>query len=235
MAKKFNNIIHKTVILFMVLVLIVIFGILASNHTTKVYANTNRVYFKDLVVEANDSNLIIAEVVVSGNAGDDVIIKYHTESRTAIKGVDFNYVKNTASIKIDDSGVSTFRISIKCINDRTNIEKLRLYETKAGNDIVYGRYFNLILDDASNATLDEEKISNNYNDLTDVMLKKEIEEDLKKMILELPMEYSPIIELRMNGFNYREIGVLLELPISSVEYRIRKIRKRVKLKYNKTI
>ena len=85
------------------------------------------------------------------------------------------------------------------------------------------------------STLDEEKISNNYNDLTDVMLKKEIEEDLKKLILELPMEYSPIIELRMNGFNYREIGVLLELPISSVEYRIRKIRKRAKLKYNKTI
>ena len=153
MLKKINNIIHKIIMLIMVLVLTITFGILASNHMTKVYAATNEVSFKDLVVEANDSNLIIAEIVVSGNAGDEVIIKYHTESRTAIKNVDFSYVNNTVSVKIDDSGVSTHKISIKCLNTSSNIEKLRLYETKNNQEFVYGRYFNLIIDEVKNATL----------------------------------------------------------------------------------
>ena len=153
MVKKFNNIIHKMIMLIMILVLIIVFAIFASNQTTKVYAATNEVSFKDLVVEANDSNLIIAEIVVSGNAGDEVSIKYHTESRTAIKNVDFSYVNNTVNVKIDNSGVSTHRISIKCINNSSNIENLRLVETKNDQELVYGRYFNLIIDEVKNATV----------------------------------------------------------------------------------
>lgn len=46
----------------------------------------------------------------------------------------------------------------------------------------------------------------------------------KKVIYDLPSESSAIIELRLNGFTYREIGVLLDIPSSSVEFKSRKGR-----------
>ena len=46
-------------------------------------------------------------------------------------------------------------------------------------------------------------------------------------ILELPLEDSSILELKFNGFNYREISVLLDIPGSTVEYRIRRIRREI--------
>ena len=156
MVKKVNIIIHKMVLFLMALVLTVI-CIVTFSHFTKAYAYANEVYFKDLVVDANDSNLIIAEVVVSGNPFDTVSFKYHTESKTAIKNVDFTYVKSEANVIIDSSGTTIYKISIKCLNDSNNIEKLRVSETKDGNELVYGRYFNLIIDEATNASLVTDK------------------------------------------------------------------------------
>ena len=46
----------------------------------------------------------------------------------------------------------------------------------------------------------------------------------KKVIYDLPILSSAILELRLNGFTYREIGVLLDIPSSSVEFRSRKGR-----------
>ena len=46
----------------------------------------------------------------------------------------------------------------------------------------------------------------------------------KKVIYDLPSESSAIIELRLNGFTYREIGTLLDIPNSSVEFKSRKRR-----------
>ena len=150
---KNNKIIYKAVSFLMIMTL-TIFAILVFSFSNKVLAHTNEVYFKDLIVETNDSNLIIAELVVSGAIGDTVDITYHTEAKTAIKDIDFSYVENTVSIKIDDSGISTYKISIKCLNDDTNRQKLRIYDAKNENEI-YGRYFNLVIDDVKNASLVE--------------------------------------------------------------------------------
>lgn len=61
------------------------------------------------------------------------------------------------------------------------------------------------------------------------------EYDGKRNVMEiiniLPVEYSSILELKMNGFNFREIATLLDVPCSTVQYRIRKIRKEINKYY----
>ena len=69
-----------------------------------------------------------------------------------------------------------------------------------------------------------EDYSANINIIID---NKELEEMLSKCILELDIECSCILELKLNGFSYREISQLLDIPPSTVEYRTRKIRKKI--------
>ena len=66
---------------------------------------------------------------------------------------------------------------------------------------------------------------------------KGLESIIKDVIYSLPIESSSIIELKINGFTYKEIGVLLDIPISSVEFKSRRarniLRNRVKKYYCK--
>lgn len=50
---------------------------------------------------------------------------------------------------------------------------------------------------------------------------KELQRIIRNVILDLPYQVSPVFELRLNGFTYREISRLLSVPTSTVEYRIR--------------
>ena len=66
------------------------------------------------------------------------------------------------------------------------------------------------------------------------MQEQEKQESIKKYLFSLPMEVSTIMELKLNGFNYREIGTLLDIPFTSVEFKTRRARKELKkilLKY----
>jgi len=54
----------------------------------------------------------------------------------------------------------------------------------------------------------------------------EVDEMLRKLILDLSFEKGCIFELRLNGFSYREIGILLDIPASSVEFKNRMARKK---------
>lgn len=52
-----------------------------------------------------------------------------------------------------------------------------------------------------------------------------LESIIKDVIFNLPLESGAILELKMNGFTYKEIGKLLDIPMSSVEFRSRKARR----------
>lgn len=66
--------------------------------------------------------------------------------------------------------------------------------------------------------------SNVYSHITDFeSLKK-----LKNIILNLSFNDSAIVELRINGFSYKEISLLLEIPISTIEYKFRNFRQKYK-------
>lgn len=55
----------------------------------------------------------------------------------------------------------------------------------------------------------------------------ELEKIIKKVLYNLSFEKSSIFELRINGFTYSEIGVLLNLPSSTVEFKNRTARRKL--------
>ena len=81
--------------------------------------------------------------------------------------------------------------------------------------------------------IDKCNIADNKSDISYIMEDYTLKELMSNIILELSIEDSSILELRYNGFSYREIGVLLNIPSSTVEYRLRKIRKLMKKYYCK--
>lgn len=64
---------------------------------------------------------------------------------------------------------------------------------------------------------EESNIDNYYNYIERADL-------VKCMILKLDVEESCILELRYNGFTYKEISVLLDLPLRRVQFKGRKIQ-----------
>lgn len=50
---------------------------------------------------------------------------------------------------------------------------------------------------------------------------RELEMEVQKLIVALSFESGCIFELRYNGFSYKEISILLDIPISSVEFKNR--------------
>lgn len=56
----------------------------------------------------------------------------------------------------------------------------------------------------------------------------ELEELIHQLIISLPFENSCIFELKVNGFTYREIGLLIDLPSSTVEFKNRLSKRRLK-------
>lgn len=53
---------------------------------------------------------------------------------------------------------------------------------------------------------------------------KELEKIVKGVIFSLSLEAGAILELKINGFTYKEISRLLDIPMSSVEFRSRRAR-----------
>ncbi len=77
------------------------------------------------------------------------------------------------------------------------------------------------IDDYSGLCLDAK------SNIDSIVSETEIMEISRKIILELPFENSCIFELKLNGFTYREIGVLLDLPSSTVEFKNRFSKKKL--------
>ena len=64
-------------------------------------------------------------------------------------------------------------------------------------------------------TVENPIIRDSYNGLQNVV---------RNLIFSLPIESGSILELRINGFTYKEIGILLDIPMSSVEFKTRRAR-----------
>ena len=79
--------------------------------------------------------------------------------------------------------------------------------------------------------IDDNIISDTSIDLDRTVINNELMITIRRYLLNLSLDYSSILELKINGFSYREIAILLDIPTSTVEYRIRKIRKKLKYCY----
>lgn len=75
--------------------------------------------------------------------------------------------------------------------------------------------------------IDECEIADSRSDINNILNEYNYNMLVKQAILNMKIEYSTILELKVNGFSYSEISTLLDVSISTVEYRIRRIRKEI--------
>ena len=81
--------------------------------------------------------------------------------------------------------------------------------------------------------LDISNIPDKKNDINTYLNEYDFNAIISNIMLKFPIEYSSVLELKYNGFNYREISILLNIPSSTAEYRIRKIKKELNRYYCK--
>ena len=82
--------------------------------------------------------------------------------------------------------------------------------------------------------INEANIVDVKSDVHSIISEYEQQEFIKDFIYELPLEVGAIIELKWNGFTYREIGFLLDIPSSSVEWKSRRARGQLQKKFYRT-
>ena len=73
--------------------------------------------------------------------------------------------------------------------------------------------------------IEDVSIEDKKSNIDTIFSTYEFEKVCNQILLELPDDLGCLFELRYNGFNYREIGILLDIPRSTVDFRFRKIRK----------
>ena len=122
----------------------------------------------------------------------------------------------------ESKNVVFYTFVVICIKRSLSSFSRKVY-SESNSNVIVGAY-----------TLDE--IENYIEDESENPKKKELfkglENIIKDVIYSLPLESGAILELRINGFTYKEIGTLLEIPTSSVEFKSRKARKLLRNRVN---
>lgn len=112
----------------------------------------NTVELAQTSVEATNNNIVYVDLLLKGTVGQTIKVNYKTVSRTAIRNVDFVNVDNFVSIKLK-TNEEKYSIAVKCLNTLNNREKFRIYDQNQ----TYGRFFDLKLIGADNATIVPDK------------------------------------------------------------------------------
>ena len=86
-----------------------------------------------------------------------------------------------------------------------------------------------------NSSVRSIQVLNNFQDCTNFLGDRKLETELIEFKNSLDFCCSNVFELRYNGFNYREISMLLDIPISTVQSRLSKIKRILHTKLQKTI
>lgn len=81
--------------------------------------------------------------------------------------------------------------------------------------------------------INEKEIPDSTNDIDNLLVEYDFRKNLKEIIYNMSMDYGAVLELKINGFNYREIAILLDVSDSTIEYRSKKIRRIIGDKYCK--
>ncbi len=77
-------------------------------------------------------------------------------------------------------------------------------------------------------SLHDDGIIDNATDVSFSYVDRFFAEDFCNLKNSFSIEVSPVFELRYNGFSYKEIAVLLDIPLHTVQVRLYKIRKEIR-------
>ena len=84
--------------------------------------------------------------------------------------------------------------------------------------------------------IDNDITKDSKSDISSILNEKEIENICKELIYNdsLNIDETSMLELKMNGFSFKEISILLGISASNVEFKFREIRKLLKKELSKT-
>ena len=149
LSKKINTII--TIGLALLLAAALFVGLQSAFYVASAQGEAT-VYFESATFEAADSGLVYAKLIVEGQPKQVINVTYHTETGTAIDGVDYDGIANTVSVTVGLDGKATYTIAIKSRPDYQR-QLLRISE----GDNVYGRYYSLVIDRADGAVVTRDR------------------------------------------------------------------------------
>lgn len=75
---------------------------------------------------------------------------------------------------------------------------------------------------------DEVPLSDSTYDMVDYCVNRELILNMWIIVLEYPIEYSSVFELRLNQFKYKEISILLDIPVRRAQFISRVIQNRLR-------
>lgn len=157
------------------------------------------------------TSLEISDLIQEGMLGLNIAInKFDENKETSF----YTYAKKCIESKMISLVVSSRRLKHKILNDSVSIE----YSSDTGEII---NLENLLSDEKANP---EEQL-----------LSEEQERELIGKVKELLTDFEEqVFELKINGFNYKEIGELLDRDAKSIDNALQRIRNKVKsnLKYD---
>ena len=110
-------------VLIMLVLLVSLVGI-SSFFTLTTKASGNTIYFKDAIIEANDSGIIVIEIVGEGTANAPVEAFVRTEGGTAIAGLDYITTDTHLKMQYGSDGKLSYKFSVKCLNTAEKREKM---------------------------------------------------------------------------------------------------------------
>ena len=76
--------------------------------------------------------------------------------------------------------------------------------------------------------IDDVPISDYKSDVEGILEYYDLEDKIKDIMYGLPIEIGCIMELRLNNFTFYEISSLLDISVSTVEFRNRKVKRELK-------
>ena len=158
------------------------------------------------------TSLEINDLIQEGMLGLNIAInKFNNNKETSF----YTYAKKCIESKMISLVIASRRLKHKFLNDSISIE----YSNNDG-DIV--NLENFISDEKSNP---EEKLLNEEKEY-------ELIEKVKDLLTDFEQQ---VFELRNNGFNYKEIGEILDRDPKSIDNALQRIRNKIKtnIKYDK--
>lgn len=95
--------------------------------------------------------------------------------------------------------------------------------------IVHNEAMNLVIKERRKISLDENWELDSGVNMEDELIKKELAENARKCLQEIPLEYSePLTLFYLESKSYEEIGDILRLPVGTVGTRINRAKKLLK-------
>lgn len=158
-----------------------------------------------LIKYVPNSGLEINDMIQEGMLGLSNAIECFRVSKETLF---YTYAKTCIERKMIDLVISTRRLKHRALNDSVPI-----------------------IDEENEIDLNY-LISDNNNNPENILLKEEDEKELfeqaNKVLTDLEMQ---VFELKLNGFEYKEIGDILELDYKKIDNTLRRIKTKLKKEY----